>query len=177
MPEVFMLIDSIVKRRSIRRYRQEPLDPEKLQRILEAARLAPTAKNRQDWKMVVVNDPVQRDALVEAAAPHQPFMRQAAVILAVCALNPEYVMRCGIPAYPVDLAIVLDHVSLQAAREGLGTCWIGSFNQEPARRVLAVPDPIVIVQLMTLGIPDEDPPPAPRKPLQDLVCFNNWESR
>ena len=171
-----MLIDSITNRRSIRRYREQPVEKSQMERILEAARRAPTAKNRQDWKLVVVDDPVRRQALVDAAAPHQPFMRQAPVILAACALNPEYIMRCGIPAYPVDLAIVLDHVSLQAANEGLGTCWIGSFDQEPARRVLDIPDNVTIVQLMTLGVPDEDPPARTRKPLSELVLRNGWES-
>lgn len=172
-----MLIDSITKRRSIRRYREQPVTDAQLQRILEAARCAPTAKNRQEWKLIVVNDPARRDALVDAAAPHQPFMRQAPVILAACALNPEYIMRCGIPAFPVDLAIVLDHISLQAAQEGLGTCWIGSFDQEPARRVLDIPESAIIVQLMTLGVPDEDPPARPRKPVSELVFHNGWGSR
>jgi len=169
-----MLLNPILKRRSIRRYKDAPIDKEKMDRILEAARLAPTAKNRQAWKLVVVDDAAARMALVEAAAPHQPFMRQAPVILAVCALNTDYIMRCGIPAHPVDLAIVLDHLSLQAAQEGLGTCWIGSFNQEPARKVLNIPEQVVIVQLMTLGVPDEEPAPRPRKSLNELVSRNRW---
>ncbi|HDP93840.1 MAG TPA: nitroreductase [Candidatus Aminicenantes bacterium] len=172
-----MLIDSITKRRSIRRYQEQPVTKEQLQRVLEAAQRAPTAKNRQDWKLVVVDDPARRNALVDAAAPHQPFMRQAPVILAACALNPEYIMRCGIPAFPVDLAIVLDHVSLQAAEEGLGTCWIGSFDQEPARLAMNIPDYVTIVQLMTLGVPNEDPPAKPRKLISELVFRNGWESR
>ena len=169
-----MLVDAISARRSIRRYRNVPIDPDKLDRVLEAARRAPTAKNRQDWKLVVVDDPGLRKDLVDAAAPHQPFMRGAAVILAICALNPDYVMRCGIPAYPVDLAIVLDHLSLQAAAEGLGTCWIGSFDQEPARRVLDIPDSVPIVQLMTLGVPDEAPAARPRKAPGQLISRNGW---
>jgi len=169
-----MLIDAIEARRSIRRYRNVPMDPDKLNRVLEAARRAPTAKNRQDWKLIVVDDPGIREALVDAAAPHQPFMRNAAVIMAICALNPDYVMRCGIPAYPVDLAIVLDHLSLQAAREGLGTCWIGSFDQEPARRILNVPGNVPIVQLMTLGVPDETPAARPRKSPDQLISRNGW---
>lgn len=169
-----MLIDAIETRRSIRRYRNVPINPDKLNRVLEAARRAPTAKNRQDWKLIVVDDPGLREALVNGAAPHQPFMLGAAVIIAICALNPDYVMRCGIPAYPVDLAIVLDHISLQAAGEGLGTCWIGSFDQEPARRILNIPENVPIVQLMTLGVPDEDPAARPRKSLDRLISRNGW---
>ena len=171
-----MLIEAIRQRRSIRRYADRPIEAEKLDQILEAARLAPTAKNRQDWRLVVVDDPACRERLFSAALSHQPFTALAPVILAICSLNPEYVMRCGVFAYPVDLAIVLDHLSLQATREGLGTCWIGSFDQEPARTALGIPEDVVIVQLMTLGYPLETPPPRPRKPISELISRNGWGS-
>lgn len=168
------LIEEIVARRSVREYDPRPVEEEKLARVLEAARLAPTARNQQGWRLLVVDDPALKERLVEAASPHQPFLKQAPVLLAACALNPGYVMRCGHPAYLLDLAIVLDHVTLQAVREGLGTCWIGSFAEEEAKRVLRVPAEVRIVELMSLGYPARVPAARARKPLPELVGRGTW---
>ena len=123
------IIEEIVNRRSIREYSRQTIEPEKLDRILEAARLAPTARNQQDWKLILVKNPAIKEKLVDMASPQQQFLKGAPILIAACALNPTYVMRCGHPAYLIDLAIVLEHVALQAVREGLGTCWIGSFDE------------------------------------------------
>ncbi len=171
---VIMLIPEIVNRRSIRRFLSGPLPEGLLQEICEAARLAPTARNQQDWRLLIVDDPGQITRLVEAASPHQPFLKEAPVILAACATRPDYVMRCGHPAFLIDLAIVLDHVTLQAQRLGLGTCWIGSFSEAMARDVLEVPEPFRIVQLMPIGFPAENPAARSRKPLSSLIGRNRW---
>ncbi|MBN2346255.1 MAG: nitroreductase family protein [Candidatus Aminicenantes bacterium] len=168
------IIDEIARRRSVREYSEAPVAQECLDSILEAGRLAPTARNQQDWRIIIVADPRIRDRLADEASPHQPFLKQAAIILAACALNPEYVMRCGQPAYPIDLAIVLDHIALQAVREGLGTCWIGSFDEGKAKEVLQVPDPVRIVELMSLGHPHRLPGARPRRPITELYRWNSW---
>ncbi len=168
------LIEEIAARRSVREYEPRPVEEEKLARVLEAARLAPTARNQQQWRLLVIDDPALRERLVDAASPHQPFLKQAPILLAACALNPGYVMRCGHPAYLLDLAIVLDHVTLQAVREGLGTCWIGSFAEEEAKRVLRVPAEVRIVELMSLGYPARVPAARARKPLPELVGRGTW---
>jgi len=169
-----MIIEEIVRRRSIRSYLDRPVEKEKLVRILEAGILAPTARNQQDWRLIVVDDPETKEKLIEAASPHQPFLKQAPVILAACALNPGYVMRCGHPAFLINLAIVLDHISLQAVREGLGTCWIGSFDEAAALRALAIPSGVRIVELMSLGYPAQQPPASRRKPFAELFRWNRW---
>jgi nitroreductase len=169
-----MIIEEISKRRSIRHFQSDVIEPEKLERIWEAAQLAPTARNQQDWCLVVVDDPEVKVRLIDACSPHQPFLKEAPVILVACALNPAYVMRCNQPSYPIDLAIVLDHISLQAVREGLGTCWIGSFYEVPARSVLGIPADVRVVELMALGYPAESPEPRRRKPRNDLIRKNRW---
>ncbi len=168
------IIEEIINRRSIREYSQKPVEKEKLARIFEAGRLAPTARNQQDWRILIVSDPQVKDRLVNESSPHQSFLKQAPFILAACALNPDYVMRCGHPAYLIDLSIVLDHIALQAVREGLGTCWIGSFDETKAKIVLQVPAPVRIVELMSLGYPARLPDPRERKPAADLYKWECW---
>jgi nitroreductase len=168
------VIEEIVARRSIREYRPLPVEDEKMERILEAGRLAPTARNQQAWRILIVSDPLLKERLVDEASPHQLFLKQAPIILAACALNPDYVMRCGHPAFLIDLAIVLEHISLQAVREGLGTCWIGSFDEGKAKSVLQVPTLVRIVELMSLGYPARPPDARERKPAQELYKRGQW---
>lgn len=167
------IIEEIVNRRSVREYSEKPVEKEKLANIFEAGRLAPTARNQQEWRIIIVTDPQLKNRLIDEASPRQAFLKKAPIILAACALNPDYVLRCGHPAYLIDLAIVLEHIALQAVREGLGTCWIGSFDEGKAKSVLKVPDAARIVELMSLGYYDRLPDARERKPIQDLY---NWES-
>ncbi len=168
------IIEEIVARRSIREYAPGPVEKEKLERILEAGRLAPTARNQQDWRILIVSAAALKDRLITEASPHQPFLKGAPLILAACALNPEYIMRCGHPAFLIDLAIVLEHMALQAVREGLGTCWIGSFDEGKAKEVLGIPAPVRIVELMSLGYPARLPDARERKPAGDLFRWERW---
>lgn len=168
------IIEEIVNRRSIREYSSRTIEPEKLERILEAARLAPTARNQQDWKLILVKNPDIKEKLVDAAAPHQQFLKGAPILIAACALNPSYTMRCSHPAFLIDLAIVLEHVALQAVREGLGTCWIGSFDEKKAKTVLGIPQDVRIVELMSMGYPEQIQPARSRKPIKDLIGWDSW---
>lgn len=160
---------AIKKRRSIRSYLPKDIEEEKLLRVLEAARLAPSAKNRQEWRFAIVRSKEKREELVSKAAPHQPFMLSAPVIIAAYALDKDYVMKCGVPAHYIDISIALTHIHLQAVEEGFGTCWIGSFDQNKAKEVLGLPPEAEVVQLMTLGYPAEEPPPRPRLPLNEII--------
>jgi len=168
------IIEEILNRRSIRTFNEKPVEKEKLTRILEAGRLAPSARNQQEWRIIIVTDPQLKNQLIDQASPGQPFLKQAPIILAACALNPNYIMRCGHPAYLIDLAIVLEHIALQAVREGLGTCWIGSFDENKAKNVLKIPDPVRIVELMSLGYYDRLPAARERKPIQELYKWESW---
>ncbi len=166
------VFEAIKTRRSVREYKSTPLPEEKLKKILEAARLAPSAHNAQDWKFVVVKDPAKRQTLAQAAS--QPFMAQAPVVIAAVGLAPQRVLSCGVPNYAVDLAIAVDHMTLAAAAEGLGTCWIGAFSQGDAKKILHIPENCQIVALLPLGFPADSPCPKSRKPLKEIISYDNF---
>lgn len=165
-------LTAIRARRSIRRYKDQPIEPEKLEAVLEAARLAPSARNAQLWKFVVVKDQEQRERL--AASTKYSFIAEAPVIIAGVSLDPQREMRCRVPAYAVDLAIAMTNITLAACALGLGTCWIGGFDQDVAREALGIPEAYKIVELMPLGYPAEDPPPRARKELAEIVCYDRF---
>ena len=160
--------EAIKNRRSVRAYMDKPVPEEVLNRILEAARLAPSANNRQARKFVVVTQKSLKEKLAQAA--NQNFLAQAPVIIAAVGTNPDKIMSCGIPADPVDVAIAVDHMTLAAVEEGLGTCWIGAFSQEKVCEILGIPKPYKVIELMTLGYPADTPRPKSREPLEALVC-------
>jgi nitroreductase len=164
------LMEVIAKRESVRRYEDRPVPEDKLLKVLESARLAPSASNRQRCKFVVVRDEKRRKEL-SVATGGQPHVAQAPVVIAAVSTMPEYVMRCEVPAYAVDLAIAVDHMTLTAADEGLGTCWIGAFSQEEARNVLGIPDNYKVVTLLPLGFPQQDRREKVRKSLDEIVCY------
>ena len=164
------VMEVIKQRRSIRDYEDRPVPEEKLTRILEAARLSPSARNSQDRKFVVIREEEQRRKLAQSAG-HQQHVAKAPVLIAAVGTNPGYHMPNGVPAYPVDLAIALDHMTLIAVEEGLGTCWIGGFSQEIAKKVLNVPDGCTIAALLTLGFPKTIPDSKPRKTFEGIVCY------
>ncbi len=167
------VLEVIEKRYSVRAYEDRPVEPEKLERIMEAARLAPSAGNRQEWRFIVVRDKERRQALMRAAGG-QAFVGQAPVVIAACAEGAEHVMKCGQPSSTVDVAIALEHIALQATAEGLGTCWVGAFDEAEAKAILNVPATARIVQLMPLGYPADSPKPKNRKELKEIVMYEAW---
>jgi nitroreductase len=167
--EVF---EAIKNRYSCRSYKAESVPEEKLRKVLEAARLAPSAHNAQEWKFVVVKDAKKRKELAETAG--QGFIGEAPVIIAAVSLAPEEVMSSGVPAYAVDLAIAMEHAALQAVEEGLGTCWIGAFDQEEVKKVLNVPEECKVVALMPLGYPADKPKPKDRKRLEEIISEDSF---
>jgi nitroreductase len=167
------VIDVIRKRRSVRSYTDQPVEREKIDRLLEAARLAPSASNRQEWRFVVVTDPRRRELLAEAAN-RQEFVGQAPVVIAACAETDGHVMTCGQACYPIDVAIAIDHITLQAVAEGLGTCWIGAFSEPQAKEILGIPDEIRVVEMLTVGYPAGEPSPLARRPLDSMVHWETW---
>ena len=164
----------IATRKSVRAYLDKDVPEEVIARLLEAARLAPSASNRQEWRFVVVRDPETRKRLV-GAAHGQQFVGQAPVVLACCAETDGHVMPCGHQCYPIDVAIAVDHITLCAAAEGLGTCWIGAFDEEQVRQILSIPSQIRVVALLPVGYP-QDPAPVEktRLPLGEIVKYERW---
>lgn len=168
------LLRQIQNRYSVRSYQPRPVEKEKLALVLEAARLAPSARNCQDWRFVVVQDAALRKNL-SVAANNQAFVAEAPVVIACCGMHPTYTMRCGQPAYTIDLAIAIDHMTLQAVEEGLGTCWIGSFYEDQVKTILGIPAADVrVVGLLTLGYPKDSIKPKNRMTLDEIVSHDRW---
>jgi nitroreductase len=163
----------IQKRRSVRAFSDQAVPEEKLRRVLEAARLAPSASNRQAWKFVVVRDADKRKEVAQAAN-NQAFVGQAPVIIAAVALTPDRIMTCEVPSYAVDLAIAMEQIVLAAVDEGLGTCWIGAFSQDGVRKVLGIPDKYKVVTVMPMGYPAGETAARPRKSLEEIVCYEKF---
>jgi len=161
-------------RKSVRSFLDRDIEEDKLQRILEAVRLAPSAKNKQEWRFVVVRDRQKREQLAMAAYK-QEFVGEAPVVIACCAETDKYVMRGGLECYPIDVAIAIDHLTLTAAAEGLGTCWIGSFESEKVKQILGIPQEIIVVELLPLGYP-QDPAikEKSRLSLEEIVHYEKW---
>ena len=158
----------ISKRRSIRAYKKDPVEDSKLSRILNAARLAPTAANRQPYSLIVVKDEDTKIRLKDAYS--QEWFFTAPVIVCACALPDDAWKRNDGRGYvDVDVAIAMDHLILAASAEGLGTCWIAAFKPEVVREVLNIPDNMEPLVLTPLGYPDTIPEPTFRKPLEEMV--------
>lgn len=167
------VMEAIRRRRSIRAFSGRPVEEEKLQAVLEAARLAPSAKNMQEWRFIVVRDPELRARLVEAANG-QEYVGQAPVVIVGCGTQCEYRMPCGQPPFLIDVAIAMEHMALEAVEQGLGTCWIGAYQQQAVKDLLGIPPEAEVVCLMPLGYPAEEPEPRPRVPLEEIVFTDRW---
>jgi nitroreductase len=167
------LFEAISQRRSVRSYQDKPVEEQKLTQVMEAARLAPSASNRQEWRFVVVQDAALRRRLMKAAHDQQ-FIADAPVVIAACAVEHDHIMSCGHPSFLVDLSIALEHIALAARALGLGTCWVGAFEQRLVRDALGIPDSVEVVELMALGYPVSWPGPRARKTRDEIVCRDRW---
>lgn len=168
------VFEAIKKRRSVRSYLDKPVEEDKLSKILEAARLAPSASNRQEWRFVAVKDKKLRTQLAKAAK-NQLFVAEAPLVIACCAETDNHVMGCGQLCYPIDIAIAIDHMTLSARDLGLGTCWIGAFNEEEVKKILEIPKNIRVVELLCLGYAKEDSQqPKDRLNIEKIVFSEKW---
>jgi len=164
---------AIRSRYSCRTYADKPLETETLHAILEAARQAPSAKNLQDWRFVAVTDKDTRKKLA-AAANNQTFLENAGAIVVACTAS-DHVMRCGQAIGPIDVAIAIEHMCLQATELGLATCWIGSFYPDKVRPVVGIPDDVTIIELLAIGYPADSPKEHRREPFEKIVSFERWD--
>ena len=161
-------------RYSVRAYKPDAVEEDKLARILEAARIAPTAANRQAFRIIVL--PTKgREAELHRIYGRDWFV-QAPLVLAVCAVPSEAWVRKadGWNAAEVDATIAMAHIVLAAAEEGLGTCWIAAFDPGAARDVLGLPPDVIPAAFTPLGYPADTPAPKKRRPLTELVRRGRW---
>jgi nitroreductase len=163
------LFKAIETRKSIRKYKKKAISENHLGRILEAARLAPSAANKQPWRFVVVQNEKQRAKLAEAANS-QEFLRDAAAIV-VAAADPEV----SASWHEKDTMIALEHMALAAAALGYGTCWIGAFDAEEIKNLLKIPEKMKIVALLPIGVPDQKPKAKSRKDFHEIFYKEKWQ--
>jgi len=159
----------IAKRYSVRAYKADPVPEELLARVLEAARLAPTAANRQPFQVYVVRTAGREEELRKVY--RRRWFTQAPLVLCVCTAPAQAWVRGfdGKSYADVDAAIVMDHMILAAAEAGLGTCWIADFDPAAAREMLKLPEGVEPVLFTPLGFPADDLGPKTRKCLEELV--------
>lgn len=167
------VLSALEGRRSIRRYLDKPVEDEKLNKVLDAARLSPSATNSQNWKFVVVKDSQTRFRLTEAAYRNK-FLGEAPIIIVACGTDSESIMSCGQYRYTVDLSIATSYMILEAYEQGLGTCWLGSFDENKVKEILGIPEKVRVVSMFPLGYPAESPAQRPRKPLEEIVCCDRY---
>jgi nitroreductase len=165
--------DLISARYSVRAYKSDAVEEEKLLQVLNAARLAPTADNRQPFKIIVIHTKGREAELRKIY--NREWFTQAPLILCACGIpRLSWVRRDQRRYLDVDVAIVMDHLILAATDLGLGTCWIAAFNAAAAREVLGLPDEIEPLIFTPLGYPADAAHPKERKPLADLVRYEAW---
>lgn len=161
-------MELVRQRRSIRHYAERPIEIEKIEAVLEAGRLAPSARNDQAWHFYAVQEPSRLRELAKAADQDSAY--EAPCILAVTAPAGR-VMACGQPAGTVDCSIALSYMQLAAVEQGLGTVWLGSFDADAAAKVLELEPGMMVVALSPLGYPAEQPEAKPRNPLTDVATI------
>ena len=171
------LFEAIKSRRSIRKYTEEDVSKEDLEKILEAAICAPSAGNRQAWDFVVVRDDSVKKALVGAALG-QKFIAEAPVVIVVCANMERSAARYrarGSGLYCIqDTAAAIQNMLLAITALGLGACWIGAFHEEGVTKILELPASVRPVAILPIGRPAGLPQPTPRFRLSEVLHYEKW---
>ena len=177
---VYMEFYDVIKtRRSVRSYKPDPIPDDVLKRVLDAARIAPSGSNRQPWKFIVVKDEETKKKLVPACH-NQSWMAEAPLIIAACAQELDYNRGgyMGKLSGVMDATIAFTHLILAARAEGLGTCWIGAFDNERVKEILGVPEGWNVAALTPLGYPAEGEnafrETTSRKPLEEIVSTDKF---
>jgi len=170
------LYEAIRCRRSVRSFRPDPIPQEVLDRVLEAARCAPSSLNLQPWRFILVKAPQIKREIV-SCCPGQSFVEDAPLLIVACGLPTEGKIGGRTPSTLADVAVAMAHLSLAAAAEGLGTCWITAFEEEPLRRALGVPEGEQVVLISPLGYPTDKTTRAKhRKPMSEIICWERHSS-
>jgi nitroreductase len=161
---------AIKTRKSIRKYLPRPAEHEKLDKIAEAFRLAPSARNGQNWKLLIVTDEGLKERIREVSPSRHSMLTEAPVILiGTCAV--QNVMTNGHRADTIDVSIAMSFAMLEARELGLGTCWMANYTEPGLREVLGLADGVSVVAIMPLGYADENPDPKPRKNVNEVTAY------
>ena len=164
-------------RRSVRSYRPDPVPQDALDRVLEAARISPSGSNRQPWRFILVTDPGLRGELA-AACGDQEFVGEAPIVVVACGHDIRYNRGgyMGEMSFLVDVSIAFTQLILAARAEGLGTCWIGSFDNDRIKELLSIPDDHGVVAVSPLGYPDGElfRETDRRKPMSEITSLNRY---
>ena len=168
------VFEAISHRYSVRSYKPTEVEEDKLIKILEAAKLSPSASNRQEWKFIVVRNKETKKKLAKAAFG-QSFIGEAPVVIVACGTESKAIMSCGQPTHTVDVSIACAYLILQACELGLGTCWIGAFRQDEIKKILSVPEQAKVVAITPLGYPNQLPSPKYRKNLDQIVSYEKYQ--
>jgi nitroreductase len=177
------ILELILKRQSDRKYSDKPVDPDKLERIIKAGRMAPSACNAQPWKFVVVTDPSLISKLAEASSAKvlgmNSFVGQAPVLFVIVRENPNLSSRVGGTIKNkdyshIDIGIASENICLQAKAEGLGSCMIGWFDEKQVRTTLGIPSSKRVELIITVGYSLSEYREKKRKPPEVTVSFNKY---
>ena len=179
------LLDLLKQRKSVRDFLDRPVEREKIMMCLEAARLAPSACNSQPWRFIVVDDKQLKNKLCRAAFSGiyliNSFCKRAPVIVVVISEKSRFLARIGgmfrgTKYYLIDIGVACEHFVLQAEDLGLGTCWIGWFNEGAVKSILNVPQHKKIDILIALGYYDREKlgPEHGREPMDKIASFNSY---
>ena len=166
----------VEKRKSIRKYKSDPVEKEKLERIFQAARYAPSWKNLQCWRFMAIDD---KETIAKVKANCDEWNQkiisdEVPLVVILFAVEADSGVRDGKDYYMLDAGLAMEHLMLAAANEGLGTCWMGLFDEEGIKQELGVPAGVRVIAISPLGYPNQDPAPRPRKELTEIVFGNEW---
>lgn len=161
------ILDLIKRRVSIRKYKADEVPEELLMKVLEAGRLAPSARNDQNWNFILLRDPKKKDELYEACGCQESVKTAPAAIIVWTKDNSP--MLCGMPRGTVDSSIALSFMMLQAEELGLGMCWLGHFYADKVKEICGIPEGGIPVAVTPVGWPDEQPPKKPRRSMDDVL--------
>ena len=168
-----MLLNCIEKRFSVRKFLDKPVEQEKIDILLEAARLAPSASNKQTWHFIVIKDKEKRKQLTDICRG-QRFVSEAPITIAVCNTNLDYIMTCGQKAPVIDGAIAAEHIVLQAVELGLGSCWIGAFYHDKMAELINLPQDYEIIGLLPIGYPAVEKGDRDLKSIEEIVSYDSF---
>jgi len=166
------LLEIILKRRSIRCYKPKPIPKKVLNNILEAGRRAPSAGNRQPWHFIVVIDQEIKCKL-STGTWNWPIKGSAVTIVGCGYIGDFYARKWS----TIDVTIALENMVIAAEAQGVGSCWIGDFNEEEVKEMLGIPDNFKVVALVSFGYPAEQPSLSVKKPLKEIVSYNKFKKQ